>query len=307
MFFHACKVRLKTAGWVVLAALALWSAGCGGKSDSPTTPPPSPPVKSPDQLGWSYSPRGIRIGLIADVDLNWTENVPAALSLCLYQLSDLTWFSGNMSSSQGLRDLADCQAAPAAGAAPSAPPAGLVSATRLLIQPGQVQDLVFDRLNGTKFVAVAGGYSTLPAQGGAAYISVPIHENKKWFFANTFEIEELIAWLLLKKQSLAFFYKTEKDANRSAGEFATKPAPSADSSQAAKPSAPDPAASPASQAAQPSAPGQVTPANPAKQSSSTFRLPSTSPVNPQLIQPSPNAQSAPAGPQPAGLPSPTGL
>jgi predicted component of type VI protein secretion system len=163
-------------------------------------------VESPDQLVWAYAPGAIKISVAADDDLNLTGGLPAGLSFCLYQLSDNAWFLANSATGQGLGEILLCD-----GGKP-----GEVSATRYLVQPGQKEDLVIDRLAGAKYVAVAGGYSSMPAQSGAGILPVPVIEKKNAVFANTFTIEELDAWLLLKAQTLQFFPKSEEDKTRKA-------------------------------------------------------------------------------------------
>ncbi|MDR3155207.1 MAG: type VI secretion lipoprotein TssJ, partial [Deltaproteobacteria bacterium] len=192
-----------------LAALGL--AACGKKP--PLTPPQGPPAKSIGAIDWVLMPQGVKIGVMADPDLNTgpVGGGPAALMVCVYQLSDPGWFASNMKSSQGLSALAACPPAPASGpdAAGAVPVKGLVSAERYFFQPGERRDLLIDRQPGAQFVGVAGGFMTLPAQGGAAYLPVPVYHKKKLIFADTYEPMELRAWLILRSQLLAFYPKSE--------------------------------------------------------------------------------------------------
>ncbi|MDR2140541.1 MAG: type VI secretion lipoprotein TssJ [Deltaproteobacteria bacterium] len=200
--------------WVFLA-LAL--GACSHPSEA-LSPDPGPPVKSLDLLQFLYAPKAIKIGLVASRDLNLTDGVPAALSLCLYQLSDLKWFQGNLSSPKGLVELLSC---PGVTAGETVPP-GVVGAQRLLIQPGETQNLSLDRLAGARQVGVVGGFSSLTAPGVAGFLLIPVHENKKWIFANTSEFQDLNAWRLLRSQSLAFFPKQERDLKVGAEKYADK-------------------------------------------------------------------------------------
>jgi predicted component of type VI protein secretion system len=167
-------------------------------------------------VDFSFTPKAITIGVLADKDLNFTGSGPASLSLCLYQLSDPSWFEVNMKSSEGLASLNACPPKESQG---SLPIRGLITAERRFFQPGQRADLIMDRQPGTKFIGVAGGYSSLPASGGAAYLPIPIRENKKLIRRDTFEAEELRAWLLLKSQFLSFFVKSESDYELLAEDF----------------------------------------------------------------------------------------
>ncbi|MDR2141033.1 MAG: type VI secretion lipoprotein TssJ [Deltaproteobacteria bacterium] len=202
---------------VFLSWSALALEACSHPSEA-LSPEPGPPVKSLDLLQFLYAPKAIKIGLVASRDLNLTDGVPAALSLCLYQLSDLKWFQGNLSSPKGLSELLSC---PGVTAGETVPP-GVVGAQRLLIQPGETQDLSLDRLAGARQVGVVGGFSSLTAPGVAGFLLIPVHENKKWIFANTYEIQDLNAWLLLRSQSLAFFPKREQDLKVQAEKYADK-------------------------------------------------------------------------------------
>ncbi|MDR2612995.1 MAG: type VI secretion lipoprotein TssJ, partial [Deltaproteobacteria bacterium] len=94
-----------------------------------------------------------------------------------------------MKSSQGLAELVACPPAPAAASAvpASVPVKGLVTAERYFFQPGERRDLTIDRQPGTQFVGVAGGFMTMPGQGGAAYLPIPIYFDKKLIFADTYE------------------------------------------------------------------------------------------------------------------------
>jgi hypothetical protein len=51
---------------------------------------------------------------------------------------------------------------------------------------------------------------------------IPVHENKKLIFANTYEIQPLSAWLLLRSQSLVFFPREKNDLNVPAETYAEK-------------------------------------------------------------------------------------
>jgi hypothetical protein len=236
--------------------------------------------------------------VIASRNLNVTQGVPASLSLCLYQLSDLAAFASNAQTVQGLGQLLACSpsAQPQAGQ-PTSPPdpglKGMVGATRLFFQPGETRDLTLDRLDQTKYVAVAGGYSSMPTHGGTGFLLIPVHENKKLIFANTFQLQELDAWLLLNSQSLEFFPKLEQDLKASAADFADKPPQAPQPTPGlCPPSACDPAAEPAQAI-------QAIPGQPAKASQ-----PVTAPVptsqNQPVTAPAPTSQS-----QPVTAPAPT--
>jgi predicted component of type VI protein secretion system len=195
-------------------ALAFGALAAGCSKKPPLTPTQGPPAKSIGAIDWTLMPAGVKIGVIADPDLNTgpAGGGPAALMVCLYQLSDPGWFASNMKTSEGLAELAACPPGDPPGgpaAAASAPVKGLVSAERYFFQPGERRDLVVDRQPGTQYVGVAGGFMTLPAQGGAAFLPVPVYHKHKLIFADTYEPMELRSWLALRSQLLAFYPKSE--------------------------------------------------------------------------------------------------
>jgi hypothetical protein len=293
---------------MAIALIGLALCGCGKKQSEALAPPPGTPVKNIAELPYKFAPGAIKIGIIASKELNLTRDVPAGLSLCLFQLGDLATFASNSKTTQGLGQLLACQDAAAQGA-PA--PSGVVGATRLFIQPGETRDLVIDRLDGTKYVAVAGGYSSLPAPGAAAFLLIPVHENKKWFFANTFQLEELDAWLLLKGQSLEFFPKLPEDLKASAADFADKPLPEPprETYAACPAQAPcQPATASDATMGQPATPTKTTTGQPATDSKANLfqkaeELPTT-PFQRSKDLPSAPGQPAPAAPTPPAIPPP---
>ncbi|MDR2354200.1 MAG: type VI secretion lipoprotein TssJ [Deltaproteobacteria bacterium] len=202
--------------WSLLGFLLILDS-CGKKGPPEVTPPPDKPVENQSELHWGFGPRAIKIGIIADSRLNLTNDIPTALSLCFYQLSETGVFALNSTNSKGLSSLAEC---PPGGNDPAAPVMkGLVSADRYFIQPGERRDLIIDRHPSAQYIGVAGGFSSLPALNGAAFLPIPIKENQKWFFANTFEIMELRAWLIIQNQTLSFFHKAPENYNSLAKDF----------------------------------------------------------------------------------------
>jgi hypothetical protein len=89
----------------------------------------------------------------------------------------------------------------------------------VLLQPGESKDLSLDRMGGAKFVGVAGGYSSLTAPGGAAFLAVPYVMHRKLIVSNTYELVEMRAWLLLKSQSLVFFLKDQESYDRKTSDY----------------------------------------------------------------------------------------
>ncbi|MDR1165178.1 MAG: type VI secretion lipoprotein TssJ [Deltaproteobacteria bacterium] len=303
--------------WVGLLALGLL-ASCG-KKDPPLTPPAGPPAKTLGDLAWVYGPRQIRIGIIADADLNLTGDAPAALSVCVYQLSDSGGFDATRQTQAGLSSLADCPPqSPDGSGAPALK--GFVSAERVFVQPGERRDLVLDRQPGAQFVGVAGGFSSLPPTTSSGFLAIPIQENHHLIFANTFQILDFRAWLILHNQTLNFYFKSGKDYDALAGDFppappygalAPCPAPTTgpDGAPLHPPGAlpalpPPPAPSPSVPGASPaSAPAAPCPVAPAASPSAPEASPASTPTAPC---PNVAAPAAPCPVAPAASPSAPG-
>jgi hypothetical protein len=291
---------LKThlAPWVL--GLLCLIAGCGGGKSAALAPPPDKPVKQLSELHYAFGPGAIKIGLIASQDLNKTENVPAALSLCLLQLSDLSAFTANSKTQMELTALLNCDNSLA----------GTISAMRYLIQPSTSRDLVIDRLEQTKYIAAVGGFSTLPVPNASAFLLIPVHENKKLIFSNTFQIEELNAWLLLGEQNLELFPKLEADLKYSAADFVKQPQvdpkpPAAVEPQGSVLNAPQNTAPPQTPQGTTMRPGQEGTAG-AASATQGAKQGAPEAKGTQNIQPnaqSPQLPAAPSGPKLSDLPS----
>jgi predicted component of type VI protein secretion system len=196
----------------MIVAIGLVWGGCGAK-EGPMTPPPSQPADTVATINWTYAPNSINLGLIAETDLNLTDLLPHSLSLCIYQLSELTWLQVASSTRQGLEDLLAC----------SSNSPGVVSAERRFIQPGGRMDLSFDRLEKTRYLAVVAGFSAMSADRSIKALPIPIKDGRKYLIFKTFEPDNFEAWLLLKAQALHLFFKDSSDFGRSVADLPRMP------------------------------------------------------------------------------------
>jgi predicted component of type VI protein secretion system len=186
---------------------------CG--KPGPPGPPPATPAETVETISWSYAPGAIRIGLIADQGLNVFGEGPTGLALCLYQLSDPNKLITLSQAKPGLLTLLAC----------SPDLAGAVSAERLYVQPGQKSDLILDRLEKTRYLAVVAGYQDLRPANSAAVLAIPIETSREYFIFKRYQPEPFEAWLALKPQSVQFFHKSSKDRGRLAQDVKDDPKP----------------------------------------------------------------------------------
>jgi hypothetical protein len=91
---------------------------------------------------------------------------------------------------------------------------GVVSSERIYVQPGQRSDLVLDRLEKTRYLAVVAGYRELRPNFSAAVLPIPLEESREYFLFKRYAPQAFEAWLKLKAQNLQFFPKTPKDYGR---------------------------------------------------------------------------------------------
>lgn len=162
-FSLPCRIVLLTC-----CALALFCAGCGG-GKSPDDAAPSSgqsTAHSPEEIVWNYRPKGIAINIKATTDLNFDDNQAHTTFLCVYQLSNTTAFKTLSSTSDGISSLLQCK--------PFDP--GVVSAESVIVSPGHVMGLVYDRMEDAKFVAIVAGYVDLDPHKVTRVKAVPIEK-----------------------------------------------------------------------------------------------------------------------------------
>ena len=149
-----------------LATLFSLVLSCCLLSACPSPPPPS----LPEPL---YERDAIHLDLKADPKLNWFQERPHHLSICLYQLRDPNWLNQLSADDQGLYKLLECDRH-------SDPSAAI--ATRLEVQPGQRLQQSLDRAAGALYVGLVAGYYTLERDDIVRLYKVPVIVEKKGFF-----------------------------------------------------------------------------------------------------------------------------
>jgi len=152
-------MRYKLASTMVLVMILM--AACA-----------SQPLPPPD---WTYGPGAIQIHLKADPKLNFDEGVPHTLVVCLYQLKDPNAFNQLSGDTDGIYKLLECGLFDA----------GVATAKRLIVNPGQVVDLTMDRAEGAKYVAVVAGYYVLEKDRMIRLFDIPVVLESKGFIKRT--------------------------------------------------------------------------------------------------------------------------
>ena len=128
----------------------------------------SQPLPPPD---WTYEKDAIQVHLKADPKLNFDDGVPHTLVTCIYQLKDPNTFNQLAEDTDGIYKLLDCGLFDA----------GVATAKRLIVHPGQDVNIMIDRAEGAKYVAVVAGYYVLQKDRMIRLFDIPtVIEAKGW-------------------------------------------------------------------------------------------------------------------------------
>lgn len=145
--------------------LLLAPAGCEAAKKVP--PPPDGALK-PSEVVWSQRKDGLSVTVAAADDLNFAYGSPLGITICLYQLSDVSKFTALASTFDGVRKLLEGDIELLGGTA-------LMSRVEYL-QPGEKITRSFDRMEGAKYFAVAAGYAHRDPARCSAYAPFPVDE-----------------------------------------------------------------------------------------------------------------------------------
>ncbi|MBT8341628.1 MAG: type VI secretion system lipoprotein TssJ [Desulfatitalea sp.] len=137
--------------------LTLMLAGCASQA----LPPPD----------WSYEKDAITVHLKADAKLNLDDGVPHTLVLCLYQLKDPNSFNQLAEDTEGIYKLLECGLFDDSAA----------KTQRIILHPGQNQDVTLDRADGAKYLAAVAGYYVLRKDRMVRLYDVPVAVQSKGF------------------------------------------------------------------------------------------------------------------------------
>ena len=151
--------------FIFSGGLLLAPAGCEAAKKVP--PPPDGALK-PSEVVWSQQKDGLSVTVAATDDLNFAYGSPLGITICLYQLSDMSKFTALASTFDGIGKLLGGDIELLGGTA-------LMSRVEYL-QPGEKITRSFDRMEGAKYFAVAAGYAHRDPARCSAYAPFPVEE-----------------------------------------------------------------------------------------------------------------------------------
>ena len=151
--------------FIFSGGLLLAPAGCEAAKKVP--PPPDGALK-PSEVVWSQHKDGLSVTVAAADDLNFAYGSPLGITICLYQLSDMSKFTALAATFDGVRKLLEGDIELLGGTA-------LMSRVEY-IQPGEKITRSFDRMEGAKYFAVAAGYAHRDPARCSAYAPFPVDE-----------------------------------------------------------------------------------------------------------------------------------
>jgi type VI secretion system VasD/TssJ family lipoprotein len=129
-------------------------------------PPPLPQ--------WRYAREAIHLKLHADTNLNLHEGKPHTLMICIYQLKRKTSFNSLTEEIDGRYKLLECQPFDAT----------VANTKRLIIHPGDNLNLLMDRLEGTRYLAIVAGYYLLQKKRIIRIVDFPVITEQQGFMGN---------------------------------------------------------------------------------------------------------------------------
>ncbi len=118
---------------------------------------------------WLYEKEAVKLHLKADKELNLEEGTPHTLLVCVYQLKDPNAFNQLAGDAEGLYKLLECGLFDAA----------VATSKKFIVSPGQDLNLVLDRAEGAKYIAVVAGYYVLEKDRMIRLFNVPVVEETK--------------------------------------------------------------------------------------------------------------------------------
>jgi type VI secretion system VasD/TssJ family lipoprotein len=146
------RFRLSLLAWLLVVSFL---AACAAQP----VPPPQ----------WAYEKDALQIHMVADPKLNFESGVPHTLVTCIYQLKDPNAFNQLSEDIDGIYKLLDCGLFDA----------GVATARRLIVHPGQDVNILLDRAEGAKYVAVVCGYYALEKARMIRLFEIPVVVEEK--------------------------------------------------------------------------------------------------------------------------------
>ena len=153
---------MKSIGNVVLVDMAaIFLVSC---ASAPLLPPQ-----------YSYGKDEIHIDINADPRLNLNEGSAHTLLLCVHQFRDPNAFNRLAGDKNGIYQLLEC----------SQFDSSVTHSKRIIVQPDQQVQYTLDRAEGTKYVAIVGGYYSVRKEDVTSLFEIPIVEKSAGGFSMT--------------------------------------------------------------------------------------------------------------------------
>ena len=124
---------------------------------------------------YSYGKDEINIDINADPRLNLNEGSPHTLLLCVHQLRDPNAFNRLAGDKNGIYQLLEC----------SQFDPSVTHSKRIIVQPDQRVKYTLDRAEGTKYVAIVGGYYNVRKEAVTSLFEIPVVEKSLGTFGGT--------------------------------------------------------------------------------------------------------------------------
>ncbi len=140
----------------------------------------------PDEPDWTFGADGIFLQFKADANLNLYDKEPHTVAVGLFQLDKPNTFQKMAATADGAAELLS----------KGTVDKSVIGFERFFIQPGGEMTQVFDRLEGTKYVALLVGYYDLSRTARISIFKpVPTGEEESGFLFTTGKAQPTLLWL----------------------------------------------------------------------------------------------------------------
>lgn len=129
-------------------------------------PPPVPQ--------WRYAREAVHLQIHTDTNLNLHEGKPHTLMICIYQLRRKTGFNSLAEEIDGRYKLLECRPFDAT----------VADTKRLIIHPGDNLNLLMDRFEGARHLAIVAGYYLLQKKRIIRIVDFPVITEKHGFMGS---------------------------------------------------------------------------------------------------------------------------
>lgn len=160
---------------ILVITLLTFITGCGGsakkeKKDAKGGGPADiPPEAKPGVPQLTFGSKDIALRIQADSMLNLFDGKAHTVVMGVYQVDDPNAFKGLAKDQKGLKTLLECKSFGSS----------CLSVQRVILQPGELQNLVLDRAKGAQWVCLAVGYYNLDPGNCTRMYQIPMNEIKK--------------------------------------------------------------------------------------------------------------------------------